>query len=118
MEPEVFLLIIALAMVAFIFLVLTLDFFSEKKEQIMYEKEKDKLRELLQLGKIDQKTYESMIYRLEEEISYNKESERLKSLVYGKKIDQATYERLRKELEQAHKERLERLKEIPPPPPS
>ncbi|MEM3518240.1 MAG: hypothetical protein QXL52_04685 [Nitrososphaerales archaeon] len=116
MEPEVFILLFLLATFAFVFLVLILDHFSEKKEQFIYVKELDKLKEFLQLGKIDQKTYERMIYRLEEERNYAKESERLESLVHNKKIDQATYERLRKELEQAHKERLERLKEEIPPP--
>ena len=67
------------------------------------------MKELFQSNKIDRQTYTHMISRLEEEKKYRDESERLSLLRKGKEIDQMTFERRRRELEQTHQERLEKL---------
>ncbi len=67
------------------------------------------MTEQFQSNKIGLQTYTRMISRLKEEKKYRDESERLSLLRKGKEIDQMTFERRRRELEQTHQERLEKL---------
>ncbi|UCE96172.1 MAG: hypothetical protein JSV51_00755 [Candidatus Bathyarchaeota archaeon] len=67
------------------------------------------MTEQFQSKKIGLQTYIRMISRLEEEKRYRDESERLSLLRKDKEIDQMTFERRRRELEQTHQERLEKL---------
>jgi len=83
--------------------------YSEKREFSVYERESEKLRQLLISGKISEETYERLRMELEKEMTYRKELDHLSSLLAAKKIDQATYERLKNQLEEKY--RSEKLSE-------
>ena len=110
MEPnQFFFLILPLAISVFFLVAVVIR--TSRTEEVDYEKQEKKLRQLLFSGKLDRKTFTTLKSRVKYVKHFNSESKKLVSLLSDEKIDEETYARLRQVLEKSFSQRLDKLDE-------
>lgn len=109
MEASQFFYIVLPLASLIVILVIVVFYLGKKGDEDDYEKEMKKLRQLLDKGKLDKKTFMHLRDNVKIEDIFADQTKRLDKMLKEKSIDADAYVRMKKILEISFNERLEKL---------